>query len=125
MRPQGIDHLSPVRTGFTRVREIRSDGGAQLLERDLGRQRTEVGQRCRRTRGAESARERPVARQQHDRGAPRNQMQRHINAGESRTDHQDALGPTRTKSRERAWRPWVHHDVAVGACGQHRSEGAF
>ena len=123
--PQCVDHLPPVRTGFARMREIRGECGAQLLKRALGSERIEVRQLCRRAGGAESARQRAMTRQQGDRGATRNEMQRDINAGESRTDHQDARGPTRTKSRKRTGCPWIHHNLAVGACGQHRSEGAF
>ena len=61
-----------------------------------------------------SVRQRAVPRQQGHRGAARYERQRDINAGESRTDHQDARRPARTKSGERARRPWIHHDLAVG-----------
>ena len=124
-RPHCVDHLSPVRTGIARVREISGERGAQLLKRDLGRERIDVRQRCRRAGSAESARKRALTRQQRYRGAPRNEMQRDIYSRESRTNHQNARGPTRTKGRERAWRPWIHHNLAVGACRQHRSEGTF
>ena len=114
-RPQCVDHLSPVRTGVASVREIGGERGAHLLERDLGGERIEVGQLGGRAGGAESARERAVPGQQGDHGAARNEWQRDINAGESGTDHQDARGPAGAKSRERAGRPWIDHDLAVDA----------
>ena len=128
-RPHRVDHLSPVQTAFARMREIRAERGAQLLKRDLGGECIEVRQFSRRARSAEPARKRAVPRQQRDRGAPRNEMQRDINPRESRTDNQDARGPARTKRRERAGRPWIQHNLAVGGCvgsqSQHWSEGAF
>ena len=56
-------------------------------------------------------------------------MQRDVNAGESRTDHQDARGPTRPERCECAGCPRIQHNPAVGcragSQGRHRSEGAF
>ena len=107
------------------MRDIRGERGAQLLERDLGSERIDVWQLCGRTGDAESAREFAVTRQQCDCGAARHEMQRDINAGESRTNHQDVRGPARSESRQRPGCPWIHHNLAVGPRRQHRSEGAF
>ena len=49
-------------------------------------------------------------------------MQGHVDARESGTDHQDALEPARTESRERTRRPGIQHDFAVGSRSQHRRE---
>ena len=67
-----------------------------------------------------------MTRQQGDRGAARDQRQRDVNPGESRTDHQDARGAARTERRKRAGGPWIHNNLAAAGAGrQHRGESPF
>ncbi len=124
-RPHRVDHLPPVHTGVAGVREVVGQRRAQLLQRDPGGERVEMRQLRGRAGGPESARECAVARQQRDGGAARGQMQRDVDAGESRTDHQDVVGPARTEGIQCAGRPWIQDDSAVSAFGQHRGEGTF
>ena len=91
--PHRVNHLSPVHTASGCVLEVGGERGAQLLERDPGRQPVEMGQLRRWTRGAEPTRKRTMPRQQGDGGASRREMQRDIYAGEPGADHQDAGRP--------------------------------
>ena len=90
--PQRVDHLPPVATGFACVREISGQRGAHLLKRDIRGERVDVGQLGRRAGGTESARQRAVTRQQGHGGTARDERQRDVDAGESRTDHHTLAG---------------------------------
>ena len=103
-RSHRVDHLPPVQTGLAGAAEIRTERGTHLLQGVLATQSIQVRQLRRCAGVAEPTRERAVTGQQRDRGAACDQMQGHVDARESGTDHQDALEPARTESRERTRR---------------------